>query len=60
MEARQWNRMIWMVNNNIPRSEAEKEFSEEEMKTYDKLVSDLAELRKKHPEAAYSPVESDW
>ena len=49
-----------MVNDDVPRSETEKEFSKEEMNTYDKMVSDLAELRKNHPEAAYSPVESDW
>ena len=60
MEARQWNLMIRMVNENVSRSEAEKKFSEEEMKIYDEMVADLAKLREKHPEAAYSPVESDW
>lgn len=60
MDARKWNLMIAIVNNNEPRSKAEENFSPSEMKTYDRMVADLAKLRERYPEAAYHPVESDW
>ena len=60
MSARQWNLMIRMINDGDPREEAEKHFSEEEMEVYDRMIAELAELRKNNPNAAFSPVESDW
>ncbi len=60
MDARQWNLMIRMVNDEDPREEVEKHFSKEAMKTYDKMRAQLDELRKKNPKAAFYPVETDW
>ena len=52
--------MISMVNLGRPRSEAEKDFTEEEMKIFDSMTAELAEMRKTDPKAAFWPVESDW
>ncbi len=52
--------MISMVNYGRPRSEAEKYFNEEEMKIFDSMTEQLAEMRKENPKAAFWPVESDW
>ena len=60
MTSRQWNHMISMVNLGRPRSEAEKDFTEEEMKIFDSMTAELAEMRKTDPKAAFWPVESDW
>lgn len=59
MNSRQWNLMIRMVNDGTPRTEVEKHFSSEQMKIYDSMCSELNELRKTEPNAAFSPVESD-
>ena len=48
-----------MINDGDPREVAEKHFSPEEMKVYDRMFDELAELRKNNPNAAFSPVESD-
>ena len=60
MSARQWNLMIAMVNDDSSRKEVEKHFSKEEMEIYDRMYAEFAELRKSNPNAAFSPVESDW
>ena len=52
--------MIAMVNYGYPRTQVEEHFTEEEMKIYDNMVAQLAEERKKNPEAAFYPVETDW
>lgn len=60
MDSRQWNLMIRMINDGDPRTKVAEHFSKEEMKTFDKMSAQLAELRKKNPKAAFSPVETDW
>jgi hypothetical protein len=60
MNSRQWNLMIYMVNDGNPRGEVKKHFSKEDMKTYDNMIVQLAKLREKDPNAAFSPVETDW
>lgn len=60
ISARQMNLMIRMVNDGDSREEAQKHFSKEEMKIYDSMVAELAEMREKDPRAAFWPVESDW
>lgn len=52
--------MIRMVNEGDQRSEVEKHFNKEEMKIYDSMCAELAEMRKTNPKAAFWPVESDW
>ncbi len=59
MNARAWNLMIRMVNDGNSREEAEKHFSPEEMKSFDNMCEELAEMREKDPRAAFWPVESD-
>jgi hypothetical protein len=60
MDSRKWNHMIRMVNDNDPRSKAEKEFLEEEMTIFDNMKAELAEMRRENPRAAFWPVETDW
>lgn len=60
MDSRQWNLMIRMVNDGDPRAEVEKHFSKEDMKKYENMRSELAELRKDNPDVAFLPVELDW
>lgn len=52
--------MIRMVNDGDSRAEAKKHFSKEDMKIFDNMSAQLAELRKQDPETAFDPVESDW
>lgn len=52
--------MIRMVNDGDPRSEVEKRFSKQDMKTFDNMKAQLTELRKKNPKACFEPVETDW
>lgn len=56
-----WNQFIMFVNNDRPKSELDppiKDAYEDEV--YDGMVSELKELRKKRPKAAFAPVETDW
>lgn len=59
MNSRQWNLMIRMINEGDSREEAEKVFSKEDMRIFDNMTAQLAELRKENPNAAFSPVESE-
>ncbi len=49
-----------MVNENVPRSEAEKYLSEEKLRSFDEGCVELVEIRKKYPRTAFWPVETDW
>ena len=60
LTSRQWNCVIRMANENRPREEAIKLLTEEELEQFDSAVAELAEMRKEHPGAAFSPVETDW
>ena len=51
--------MIRMINEGDSREEAEKVFSKEDMRIFDNMTAQLAELRKENPNAAFSPVESE-
>ena len=52
--------MIRMVNDGDPRSEVEKYFSEDEMKEFDKMRTELDNLKRENPRVKFWPVELDW
>lgn len=60
LSAREYNNIVRCVNDNTPRDEVKKYFSEEKMMIFDDLSAKLKEERKRNPKAAFGPVESEW
>ena len=58
---RRFNKMVDLVNHNRPKSELVPPIqNKEEDEKFDRLVKQLAEQRKKNPNAMLSHVDSEW
>lgn len=60
MDYKRWNQLIRAVNDGDPAESINPPLNGEEKTIYENMERELSEMRKEHPEAAFSPVESDY
>ena len=58
---RRYNLFVEFVNANKPKTELDPPIqNEEENELFDKMVKELAELRKTNPQAEFAHYDSEW